>query len=76
MPDGDGETGTAIRSAACPGGMARQYRVQVHDTELPQGWRLVGSFRDAESAARCAEQWGECGQQARIIDCRALPTAA
>jgi hypothetical protein len=56
--------------------MARQFRVQVQDNSLPLGWRLVGSFRDVESATTCARRETSGGRLTRIIDCRALPTAA
>jgi hypothetical protein len=65
-----------VRSAACPGGMARQYRVQVQDAQLPDRWRLVGSFRDMGSAESCARRAESSGDVARIVDCQALPTAA
>src|SRR5688500_8379825 len=39
-----------VLAVACPGGMARQYRVQVADAASPSQWRLVGSFREADSA--------------------------
>jgi hypothetical protein len=65
-----------VRSAACPGGMARQYRVQVQDAELPHRWRLVGSFRDIGSAESCARRAKSSGGVTRIVECRALPTAA
>lgn len=76
MREGDVGAGTAVRTAACPGGMARQFRVQVQDDSLPLGWRLVGSFRDAESATTCARRATSVGHLTRIIECRALPTAA
>jgi hypothetical protein len=63
-------------SASCPGGIARQFRVQVWDRESPCDWRLVGSFRDRDIASRCAAKLTAGGQEARVVDCRALPTAA
>jgi hypothetical protein len=62
--------------ASCPGGIARQYRVQVTSSETPSHWKLAGSFRDARAARACATRLQTAGQQTRIIDCRALPTAA
>lgn len=76
MREDDDLTGTAVRSAACPGGMARQFRVQVQDADLPHGWRLVGSFRDAAAAAVCATRESNQGRVSRVIECRTLPTAA
>jgi hypothetical protein len=65
-----------ITAASCPGGMARQYRVQVASVETPAGWKLVGSFRDADKAHQCAARLQQDGSRARVVDCRALPTAA
>jgi hypothetical protein len=55
--------------------MAQQFRVQVrgHDNS---SWKLVGSFRDAQSAHECVERLKTSGQQTRIVACRTLPTAA
>ncbi len=63
-------------SVSCPGGMARQFRVQVASTESPELWKLVGSFRDFTSAERCAAQLIDAGEHTRVIACTALPTAA
>jgi hypothetical protein len=66
----------AFISASCPGGMARQFRVQVASNETLSQWKLVGSFSDVEKASRCAAELEQAGQQARIVACRNLPTAA
>jgi len=63
-------------AVSCPGGMARQFRVQTAAPEAPKAWRLAGSFRDVQTAYRCASQLAESGQHARIIACTSLPTAA
>jgi hypothetical protein len=76
MREDDGRSDAAVRSAACPGGIARQFRVQVQDAHLPHGWRLVGSFRDAAAAAFCATRESNQGRVSRVIECRTLPTAA
>jgi hypothetical protein len=65
-----------VLSVACPGGIARQFRVQVQDAETPLTWQMVGSFADRPAAKACAEQWGESGRLARVVECRCLPTAA
>jgi len=65
-----------VTAASCPGGMARQYRVQVASVETPSSWKLVGSFRDATKARQCAAMLQQAGTRARVVDCRALPTAA
>ena len=62
--------------ASCPGGIARQYRVQVTSSETPSHWKLVGSFRDIRAARACASRLQTAGQTTRIIACQALPTAA
>jgi hypothetical protein len=61
---------------SCPGGMARQYRVQTAPPDAPAAWKLAGSFRDATTAYQCASRLAEAGHHARIIACKNLPTAA
>jgi hypothetical protein len=56
--------------------MARQFRVQVPDAAMASHWRLVGSFREADSAQACAKRFAESGTPARVVECRSLPTAA
>jgi len=56
--------------------MARQFRVQVASVETPSNWKLVGSFRDGNKARQCAAVLQQAGTRARVVDCRALPTAA
>ena len=63
-------------SASCPGGMARQFRVQVPCSDTPARWKLVGAFRDRRAAALCADRLRESGANARVVECTALPTAA
>jgi hypothetical protein len=65
-----------VSAASCPGGMARQFRVQVASVETPSSWKMVGSFRDAGQAHQCAAHLQQAGKRARVVDCRALPTAA
>jgi hypothetical protein len=61
---------------SCPGGIARQYRVQTAAPEAPAVWKLAGSFRDVATAYQCASHLAEKGQHTRIIACTNLPTAA
>jgi cell division protein FtsN len=65
-----------VIGVSCPGGLARQFRVQVSSGETSSRWRLVGSFRDAHEAGQCAARLQIAGEQSRIVECRALPTAA
>ena len=65
-----------VVSVSCPGGMARQFRVQVESNETLSHWKLVGSFGDIDEAHRCAAALEQAGQHARVIACRSLPTAA
>jgi hypothetical protein len=65
-----------VTAASCPGGIARQFRVQVASVETPSNWKLVGSFRDANQAGQCAARVRQSGKLARVVVCRALPTAA
>ncbi len=61
---------------SCPGGIARQYRVQTAAPDAPAAWKLAGSFRDAHTAYQCASRLAQEGQHTRIIACTNLPTAA
>lgn len=60
----------------CPGGVARQFRVQIWNGETPSHWKQVGSFDNLEQASACAEREILAGEQTRIVACRSLPTAA
>lgn len=62
-------------AASCPGGVARQYRVQQHDPRSPSEWRLYASFRDQWHAQQCLEDLQCRGIQARIVAYSSLPTA-
>jgi len=75
MADYD-SNGGAVVSVSCPGGMARQFRVQVQSTDTPTGWKQVGSFCDQRQASECAARYQKAGQKTRIVACSALPTAA
>ena len=75
MTEYDGTSGAVI-SANCPGGMARQFRVQVWNGETPSHWKLVGSFHELSQASACAELMMLAGEQTRVVACRTLPTAA
>lgn len=68
--------GGAVVAVSCPGGMARQFRVQIQSTDTPTGWKQVGSFRDRWQAGECAERYQKAGQKTRVVVCSALPTAA
>ena len=67
---------SAVVAVSCPGGMARQFRVQVESGETPSSWKLVGSFRDKRLAGECAARYQKAGQKARVIAYISLPTAA
>jgi len=68
--------GVAVIAVSCPGGMARQFRVQVQSTDVPAGWKQVGSFHDGSQAGECAARHQKAGQKTRVVTCSALPTAA
>ena len=70
------EPGPVILSVSCPGGMARQYRVQVCDRDNPTAWKMAGSFRGRAAAEECVQRLTMAGEQARVVECRSLPTAA
>lgn len=76
MFENDGSAGPAVVSAACPGGMARQYRVQVRDEGTAGKWSLAGVFRESWEAQAAADRLVELGAPARVVQCRSLPTAA
>ncbi len=63
-------------SASCPGGLACQFKVQIASIETASLWQLVGSFRDRQTAGEQAARLCRSGQLARVLACRALPTAA
>ena len=63
-------------SVSCPGGMARQFRVQIASIETAQGWKHAGTFHSVHMAKECALRLNEAGQRARVVACTALPTAA
>jgi hypothetical protein len=67
---------SGVIGVSCPGGMARQFRVQITTGEFPVRWNLAGSFRDRREAGNCAARLTMAGYQTRIVDCRTLPTAA
>jgi hypothetical protein len=75
MSENDGFEGPAVMAVACPGGMARQFRVQARDERTPNLWQLVGSFREAGEARAAVERLARAGTPARVIECRTLPTA-
>ena len=75
MADVADPTGDVI-SVSCPGGMARQFRVQIESNETPSQWKLIGSFRDRRQAGQCAAEHARKGQKTRVVECGALPTAA
>ena len=62
-------------AVACPGGIARQFRVQVREAAAASTWKLVGSFSDSISAQACADAEQSGGRLTRVIACRLLPTA-
>lgn len=76
MSENDSGAGPAVLSAACPGGMARQFRVQVRDERTASKWRLAGVFRESWEAQAAADRLVELGAPARVVECRSLPTAA
>jgi hypothetical protein len=67
---------SGLIAVSCPGGMARQFRVQVASGETPSQWKLAGTFRDDAAARLCADQLRQTGASTRILECSALPTAA
>ena len=69
------ESGSAL-AVACPGGPGRHFRVQVCDECTPKTWRLAGSYREDAAARAAAERLSQSGLTVRVIEYRALPTAA
>ena len=65
-----------VNSVSCPGGLARQFRVQVASEAMASKWALVANFADGDKAAACAEGLRLRGDVTRVVSCRALPTAA
>ena len=65
-----------VLAVACPGGMARQLRVQVLDESTASRWRHVGSFRDSQAATDFAARLSASGTTARVVQCNRLPTGS
>jgi hypothetical protein len=65
----------AVIAVSCPGGMSKQFRVQVQSSETSSSWKLVGSFRNRQEAGQCAATYEKAGQKTRVV-CNTLPTAA
>ena len=66
----------SLIAVSCPGGLARQFRVQVASEAMASKWALVANFADGDKAAACAEGLRLRGDVTRVVCCRALPTAA
>ncbi len=60
------------RFASCPGGTARQFRVQVYQSPA-EGWHLWATFAERQSAASCWQQLIVDGYDARILECWNAP---
>jgi hypothetical protein len=76
MSEHDENAGGSVLGVACPGGMARQFRVQERDQLMPHLWRLVGSYRHASEAQAAVERLAKSGTACRVVECKALPTPA
>ena len=74
--DGNEGENRPVISVSCPGGQARQFRVQIVSEAVASKWAMVANFVDGEQAAACAERLRRSGDVARVISCLALPTAA
>ena len=70
------EHSRSLVAVSCPGGPARQFRVQVASGETPSTWKLVECFGEAAKADQCADKLTRDGLVARIVACTSLPTAA
>ena len=66
----------SVAGVSCPGGLAQQFRVQVASEGMASKWAMIASFRDGEKAEACAAAARVNGDVARVVCCRALPTAA
>lgn len=71
----ENQTPGAASMASCPGGLARQFRVQIFSPDTPSHWKLVESFADLGTACACAERLQDAGEQIRVVAC-SLPAAA
>jgi hypothetical protein len=56
-----------IRFASFPGGVARQFRVQVLETQSGH-WQLHANFPYRDQAGACWQQLVSTGLEARIVD--------
>lgn len=64
-----------VRVPSYPGGTARQYRVQVFESQS-RGWSLYANFAHREQASACWQKLVLDGHQARIVDDARSPVAA
>jgi hypothetical protein len=55
-----------VRAVSNPGGLARQYRVQIREARH-NCWRMYATFRCADSADACRSALERAGLDARIV---------
>ena len=63
-----------LTTATCPGGIARQYRVQFHDSRA-ESWQVHATFTSREAAQACLARLLAGGCRARLVDYSRCPTA-
>lgn len=65
---------TATFAVSSPGGLARQFRVQLYQPD-ESSWRLYGIFRRRDEAQSSLENMRKRGYRARLIESDFCPTA-
>lgn len=63
-----------LMSVSCPGGLARQYRVQYFEPTSSQ-WFMYATFGRRELAEQCLLRLTVNGFQARLVDYNISPAA-
>lgn len=66
--------GRILNAVNCPGGFARQFRVQYQE---PRGheWQMYATFSQRKQAEQCLSRLKGNGVSARVVDYRLCPVA-
>jgi len=76
----NGSNGCHSVAASTPGGMARQFRVQILGDSSREGrgvkWHMVKSFRTRDLADECAGELNSNGREARVVSYNICPAAS
>ena len=68
------KAGRRIRAAACAGGMARHYRVQLFNLR-DHRWQMYGTYRRRDLAEKSLARLAQAGHRVRLVDFAICPPA-